>query len=74
MLIGSAVTLAIIKINKKLGIKKKNLNTVNKTGNVTFLHNCSECSADCMLRNAPTTYIKNNQDLCKKIELKSNKF
>lgn len=72
ILIGSAVTIAILKIKKKLGGKKKTQKVDYKNKSFIMEHNCSDCSADCMLRDAVPTVIQNNKDLCEKIEIKSN--
>jgi len=34
----------------------------------TMQHNCSDCSAECILRDASSTFIENNGELCQKIE------
>ena len=72
LLIGSAVTIAILKIAKKLSGKKKRQKVNSKKESFPKQHDCSSCSAECMLRDAATPVIKNNQDLCKKIEIKSD--
>lgn len=72
MLIGSAVTIAVLKIKNKLGGKKKAQKIDFKNESFSMEHNCSECSADCMLRDAAPTIIQKNKELCNKIEIKSN--
>ena len=74
MIIGSAVTLAILKIAKKFNGKKKKSQVNFKKESLSMQHNCSDCSAECMLRNAAASVIQNNKDLCKKIEIKSDKL
>ncbi len=74
MIIGSAVTLAILKIAKKLGGKKKKQRVNFKKESFSMQHNCSDCSAECMLRDAATPLIQKNQNLCKTIEIKSDKL
>ncbi len=74
MLIGSAVTMAFLRIKKKLSGKKKAQKIDFKNESFSMQHNCSECSADCMLRDAAPTIIQNNKELCNKIEVESNKF
>jgi len=74
IIIGSAVTLAILKIAKKFSGKKKKpqINFIKES--FSMQHNCSDCSADCMLRDAAAPIIQSNQELCKKIEIKSAKL
>ena len=73
MIIGSAVTLAVLKISKKLGLRKKNKNILKKDS-FSQRNECSTCSAECMLRNAPPPVIQKNIDLCKEVEMKSDKL
>jgi hypothetical protein len=35
-----------------------------------MVHNCSDCSAECMLRNEPKLKITKNKELCHEIELR----
>lgn len=72
MIIGSAVTLAVLKSIKKLGKKKPNKMVDFKKNTFSLDHNCSDCSAECILRDATSPVIKTNYDLCKKVELKSD--
>jgi hypothetical protein len=72
MLIGSAVTLAVLKISEKLRGKKKSQKLDFKKESFSMQHNCSDCSAECMLRDAAAPIIQNNKDLCNKVELKSD--
>jgi hypothetical protein len=74
MIIGSAITLAILKIAKKFNGKKKKSQVNFKKESFSMQHNCSDCSAECMLRDAAPPIIRNNQELCKKIEIKSDKL
>lgn len=74
IIIGSAVTLAILKIVKKFDRKKKKQKINFKKKSFSMQHDCSDCSDECMLRDTIAPVIQNNQDLCKKVELKSNKF
>lgn len=48
---------------KKLDFKKQTL---------SYHHDCSDCSAECMLRNAAKPVIKENAHLCNKIESQAN--
>lgn len=73
MIIGSAVTIAVMKTIKKFSKKKKKkINFQNE--NFKMEHNCSDCSAECILRNAvkPSVLLKEDESLCKKVEIKSN--
>jgi len=72
MLIGSAVTIAFIKIKSKLTGKKKKQKIDFKNESFSMQHNCSDCSADCILRDASPTILENNKELCNTIEAKSN--
>jgi hypothetical protein len=72
MIIGSAITLAVIKMAKKLLPKPKKVSTT-ANGPIASIHqhNCSECSADCQLRDLPKYVIQKNTDACLQIERKS---
>ena len=74
MLIGSAVTIAVLKIKKKLTGKKRNQEIDFKNDEFSLKHNCSDCSADCMLRDASSSVLQQNDKLCKKTEIRSNNF
>ena len=74
MLIVSAVTIAILKIRNKLTGKKRNQKMDVKKDEFSLKHNCSDCSADCMLRDASTSVLQQNDKLCKKTQIKSNNF
>ena len=71
MIIGSAATLAILKITKRLAPKKTR--SVKKTGAplAKHEHNCAECAADCQLRDLPKYVIQKNIEQCVPIEQKS---
>ncbi|MCE4565002.1 hypothetical protein INQ51_11835 [Maribellus sp. CM-23] len=75
MIIGSAVTIAALKMAKKLGIKKKKPKAQAQKGPVNpasiHAHNCGECSADCQLRDLPKYIIQKNIDECVQVEQKS---
>jgi len=74
MIIGSAITIALLKIKNKLTGKKRNKKVDFKKDSISIKHNCSDCSADCILRNASSSVLQENDELCKKIEIKSNNF
>ena len=65
MIIGSAVTLAVLKIVKRFRKKKPAKQNFQKD-NISMGHNCSECSAECVLRNAPKRIIETSGEVCKK--------
>jgi len=73
MIIGLAAMIAILKMAKKLGIKKKKIkhepSKINPAGIHT--HNCTECSADCQLRDLPKFIIQKNINECVQVEQKS---
>ena len=60
MIIGSAVTLAILKITKKLGGTKKKHKINLKTDSFSKQQGCASCSADCILRDAAPPVIQKN--------------
>ncbi len=71
MIIGAAVALAISKAIQKFGLKKKAKNKIDyRKENFTMQHNCSDCSAECMLRSASKPIIEKNKELCREIEIK----
>ena len=71
MIIGAALAYTFSGIWKKLVRKKKRVVKTNyKNQTFTLQHNCSECSADCMLRNSVKPFSGENEELCKKIEIK----
>jgi len=71
MIIGAAVALAILKAVNKTRAKKSHEKKVDvQNDSVMLQHNCSDCSAECMLRNTANPVIDKNQELCKKIEMK----
>lgn len=74
MIIGSALTIAFLKIKKKLAGKKTQQKVNLKKESLSTQHNCSECSAECMLRDAASPVIQNKKDLCKEIKTNSNEF
>lgn len=72
LLIGFAITIAISKTYKKFKGKKKSKNINFKKEIFSTPHDCSSCDAECMLRDAVKPNTQNNQDLCKKAEVKSD--
>ncbi|MFV0593054.1 MAG: hypothetical protein ACK5M7_16890 [Draconibacterium sp.] len=76
LIIGAAATLAILKMARKLGIKKRKVKKLNHFVNPAdhYSHNCSECAADCQLRDLPKTIIQKNIEECVQVEQKSKLF
>lgn len=71
MIIGAAIALAISKSVTKLKRKKLQQKKPDfKKETYTMGHNCSDCSAECMLRNAPKINIEKNKNLCSEIEIR----
>lgn len=72
MIIGAAITLAISMAVKKFRGKRKPAKKIDfKKETISMHHDCSDCSAECMLRNVVKPEIKKNIELCNKIEIKS---
>ena len=74
LLIGFAITIAIAKTYKKFKGKKKSKDINFKKETFSVQHDCSSCSAECMLRDAAIPIIENDHDLCKRVEIKSDKL
>lgn len=71
IIVGAAVIYAAIRIFRKTGVKKKTVKKINyKKENFTLQHNCSDCSAECMLRNSTKPIIEKNKELCHEIEIR----
>lgn len=71
IIVGAAVVLAISKAIKKMSVKKKSVKKVDfKKDTIKMQHNCSDCSAECMLRNSIKPVTEDNNELCKSIEIK----
>ncbi len=73
MIIGAAITIAAMKIIKKFSAKKRQKKVNLGQNSFRMEHNCSDCSADCMLRNTINTSVTspNTTTFCKKVEIKS---
>lgn len=63
LIIGSAVTLAVIKIVKRFR-KKKPKKVDFQNAKITTEHNCTECAAECVLRDMPKRVIETKLDEC----------
>lgn len=70
MIIGSAVTLVVLKAMKRFAPKKKKAKT-SSSSSAPAGHNCAACSADCQLRDLPKYIIEKNLDECVQVEKKS---
>lgn len=71
MILGSAITLAIIKVRNKFWRKKRKISETNPSNKNTLPH-CSTCVAECTMRDISTESNQYNKDLCNEIEAKSN--
>lgn len=71
MIIGAAIALAISKIIRKIKGRKTPQKKVDfQKETFTMEHNCSDCSAECMLRNASKLIVEKNKELCREIEIR----
>lgn len=71
MIIGAAIALAISKIIGKIKGRKTPEKKVSfQKDTYTMQHNCSDCSAECMLRNASKLTVEKNKELCQEIEIR----
>lgn len=71
IIVGAAIVLAIAKSVEKMKSKKlQQKKPVIKKETYSMVHNCSDCSAECMLRNAPKMTIEKNKELCREIEIR----
>jgi hypothetical protein len=64
LIIATAFIFAGWKIYKKLKKKKPKKKSDFKSSKITMQHNCSDCAAECILRDAPASYIQNNVEKC----------
>lgn len=73
MILGSAITLAIIKVKNRFWRKKSSKSKTNSNSGISpALPNCSSCSAECVMRNISSQTTQYNKNLCDKIQTKSN--
>lgn len=69
MIIGAAVAMAVSQAFRKFAKKKRPEKVIDyKNESFTIQHNCTDCSAECMLRDTAMPIKKENIELCKKIE------
>ncbi len=72
MIIGAAIALAVLKVMQKFKPKKRPERKINyQEEKFSYHHDCSDCSAECMLRDASKSVIKENAELCNRIEAQS---
>lgn len=71
MIIGAAVTVAVMKFAKRFGRKKPVAKKVVSGKTISHAHNCADCSAECQLRDLPRMVIEKNGAECTKVEQKS---
>jgi len=74
MIIGSAVTLVVLKAWKRFAPKKKKPKASSLQKSVLSGHNCADCSAECQLRDLPKYVIEKNLDECVQVETKSKQL
>ncbi len=72
MIIGSAITLAIIKVRNRFWRKKRKRSSSGSKNEKPSSSSCSNCVADCVIRDVSQQSIQYNNDLCNKIESKSS--
>ena len=71
LIIGAAIALAISKIIGKIkGRKSPKMKVDFQKETFTMQHNCSDCSAECMLRNSSKLTVEKNKELCREIEIR----
>lgn len=63
LIVIGAVVITVLKIRKRFS-KPKPKKVDFKKDKITMAHNCSDCSADCMLRNLPQKVIDSKADEC----------
>ncbi len=71
VIIGSALAVVAFKAWKQFAPKKKIQKESAPAHSVLQGHNCSDCSAECQLRDLPKYIIEKNLDECVKVENKS---
>ncbi len=63
MIIGSAITVAVLKTAKRFASKKPKKVNFQKD-KISMAHNCSDCSAECVLRDMPKQIQDDNSEIC----------
>jgi len=74
MIIGSVVTIAGFKIANTLRKKRKKEKPAQKAESYSMIHNCSECSAECMLRDSQPPKGAKQATGCNPVKIKSDSF
>lgn len=72
LIIGAAIAVAVMKLIKQFGGKKKDMTSTSSNSDKT--HNCAECAAECQLRDLPRAVIEKNSEDCIPIQKKSKLF
>jgi hypothetical protein len=71
MIVGAAIALAIMQVVGKIRGKKRTEKKIDyQKETFTYQHDCSDCSAECMLRDAAKPVIEKNKKLCGEIEIR----
>lgn len=63
IIVGAAIALAAAKVLKRFR-KKKPQKVSFKNATMAAEHNCSECAAECLLRDLPKRTINKSQEIC----------
>ena len=71
MIVGAAVAIVLLKLAKQFLPKKQKKINYGDTKIADQQHNCSDCSAECLLRDLPIQLTEKNTVVCKKVEEKS---
>jgi hypothetical protein len=64
IIIAVAIVVAILKLYRTLAVKKRNKKVNFKNETSPLEHICSDCIADCNIRDASITVRKENSGLC----------
>ncbi len=72
MIIGAAIALAVSQAIRKIRGERKPAKKIDfKKETFSMHHDCSDCSAECMLRDSVKPVVKENIELCIKTEKNS---
>ena len=75
LIIAGAVIVAVLKSRKKFRKKKRQLDVPSKKAVLNTNHNCSDCPAECILRDTVAPQQSNNgETVCSQTEKKSDGF
>lgn len=64
LIIAAAILIAVQKIYRTLSGKKRKSRINFSKEKFTMVHNCSDCAADCTLRDAIPQVKQENADIC----------